>query len=399
MIPRDDELPAGVPRQALRTAPAAATVVTPAVEEPREGEGAAVPRQSPVFVRAVTPEDEERHRRAQQEEEEAEARRIEEEHASDATLLNLPALVAHPLLFAVLVGLAALLGLFVFGQIAVVLTSFAALPPVLYWLGCTALAVLFAGVLFAAGRVLLFYLSLPASKPVRLAGLAALSQRTHLRWLVLRKKTEAKAHLEAYLTAYPLEKLGDRKRLATVGVSEKVLSALETGRRDLLDGNRFSGCDDWFVLFRERFQTPLDGVAAERIACYARRAGVLTAVSPNTLIDTLVTAYCGFCMLGDLCRVYHLRVGRMGTAVLLARIFFNAYLAGQLNEWEDVTGAGIENVMTESGLHLGSVAADATAAKVLGKVGARAASGALNYFLLKRLGQYAVRLLRPVQAP
>jgi hypothetical protein len=37
-----------------------------------------------------------------------------------------------------------------------------------------------------------------------------------------------------------------------------------------------------------------------------------------------------------------------------------------------------------------------TAAKVVAKVGSKAASGALNYFLLRRLGRFSMRLLRPV---
>jgi len=37
-----------------------------------------------------------------------------------------------------------------------------------------------------------------------------------------------------------------------------------------------------------------------------------------------------------------------------------------------------------------------TAARVFSKVGAKAASGMLNYFLLMRLGRFACRLLRPV---
>src|SRR4029079_9815871 len=39
-------------------------------------------------------------------------------------------------------------------------------------------------------------------------------------------------------------------------------------------------------------------------------------------------------LLSALCVIYNLRAGRAGTAVLLGRVFFNAYLAGQGTEWE-----------------------------------------------------------------
>ena len=55
----------------------------------------------------------------------------------------------------------------------------------------------------------------------------------------------------------------------------------------------------------------------------ARRTAVGTAVSPNTLTDTAMTLYFSFTMLADLCVIYNLRAGRLGTAVLLARVFLS----------------------------------------------------------------------------
>jgi len=123
---------------------------------------------------------------------------------------------------------------------------------------------------------------------------------------------------------------------------------------------------------------------------------VVTALSPNGLIDTLSTGYFGFAMLTDLCRVYHLRAGRTGTAVLLGRVFFNSYLAGQLNDLESVIEGQTDHVF-EQGLHVVGVGMGAgVAGKVLGKVGAKATTGYLNRLLLIRLGRYSCRLLRPM---
>ena len=123
---------------------------------------------------------------------------------------------------------------------------------------------------------------------------------------------------------------------------------------------------------------------------------VVTALSPNGLIDTLSTGYFSFAMLTDLCRIYHLRAGRSGTAVLLGRVFFDSYLAGQFNDLESVIEGQTDHVF-EQGLHVVGVGMGAgVAGKVLGKVGAKATTGYLNRLLLMRLGRYSCRLLRPM---
>src|SRR5205814_2269044 len=152
----------------------------------------------------------------------------------------------------------------------------------------------------------------------------------------------------------------------------------------------------WFQDFRDRFQGQLNQAAEARITYFARRVGVGTAASPNALIDMLLVSYASFAMLADLCRIYHLRVGGLGTAVLLVRVFVNAYLAGQIHEFQQVADHGIENLVQESGLDLHSAALDALMGKVAGKLGSRTATGVLNYLFLKRLGAHALALLRPV---
>jgi hypothetical protein len=104
-----------------------------------------------------------------------------------------------------------------------------------------------------------------------------------------------------------------------------------------------------------------------------------------------MTLYFSFTLLADLCQIYNLRAGRLGTAVLLARVFFNAYLAGQIQEMEHMTAEQIQNLVAP---HIPT--SELLLAKVLGKVGAKASAGVINYFLLSRLGKYASRMLRPV---
>ena len=76
-------------------------------------------------------------------------------------------------------------------------------------------------------------------------------------------------------------------------------------------------------------------------------------------------------------------------------MFFNAYVAGQVNEVEQVADTHLENWIHESGLHVGSLAADTIVGTVIARVGTKAAAGFLNYLLLKRLGKYSLPLLQP----
>ena len=363
-------------------------------DDPRPDEGPGRPPQVAVEMAPITESDYARIEQEQMREEEAEKRHIEEAVASDPMLMRLPAFLFHPLAISFAIGMAALLGLFIFSQITSTLAALASLNEGLRYTGYVGLTLLTGCVTFAVGRFGVFYFRLRPNRPLHLRAFDQLSQRTRLRWLVHEKRIEARDQLADYLRTYPLVSAKERKLLHSLGLSEEKLLQLEKVREELLDMNRFANIDDWVSTFRSRFQVVLDEAAEARVKYFGWRVAVSTALSPNTLVDTLLTAYCSFMMLADLCQVYNLRLGRIGTVVLLGRVFFNAYVAGQINEFEGVAEAWIEDLVNQTGIHLGGVAVS----KIAGKTGARIAEGVLNRFLLKRLGRYASRLLRPVQA-
>jgi uncharacterized membrane protein YcjF (UPF0283 family) len=365
--------------------------------EPRPDEGLGRPMQRALEAAPLNEDDFKRIKSERAREDDCERRRIEELLASDAAVVRLPAFLAHPLVVSFFIAIAALLGLFVFAQISSTLAALASLPDGWRYTGYFGLGLLMACVFFALGRCAVLYLRYRTNRPVTLRGLEQLSQRTRLRWLVHEKKSEARQHLAAYLQAFPIGLAEEAKFLRGLGLSEENLRQLHQVRADLLDMNRFASNDAWFDRFGTKFQAVLDELAEARIAYYARRVAVTTAVSPNALVDSLLTFYCSFMTLGDLCRIYNLRVDRLGTVMLLGHVFFNAYVAGQLNELESVMEAGLDSFWQEAGVHLGSSAVDKLAGASFSKLGARATSGYLNYLLLRRLGRYAAKSLRPVQ--
>ena len=277
-----------------------------------------------------------------------------------------------------------------------ILANLATQPEWMQYAGYAALGLLGSSVLFAMGRLAVLYVRLRQNRQLRLKGLEELQDRTRLRWLVHAKVQEAKGRLEQYLIEYPILDARQQKTAGRVGVTPELVLELDKVKAELLDPARYASAGQWFDRFRDGFQGKLDAVAESRVKYWANRAMVVTAISPNGLVDSVSTTYFGFALLADLCLVYNLKAGKTGTAVLLGRVFFNAYLSGQLNDFEKLAEEQYDQIF-EQGLQVVGVGVGSNVAgKFLGKVGAKATTGYLNRVMLIRLGRYACRLLRPV---
>jgi hypothetical protein len=399
----DDDPRIGVPTAGRTAAPVSPRPAPPVRPEPdpdlelREGETElGRPPQVPVGLALLSDAD---RARLRQMDEEAAAKELAEAElliASDPSGLGWLGWFGTPLALALLVGSVGLAGLFVFNQVMSALGTLAAQPDWAKYTGYAGLALFGGCVLYALVRFTWLYVTLRRNRQIQVKGLEELSRRTRLRWLAFAKSAEAKGQLEAYLRTFPLETERDRQAMLKVGVTDEMQLRLRVVRAELLDPARFASSDQWFARFRDGFQAELDAAAEARVKYWASRIWVVTAVAPNALVDSGSTLFYTFSMVSDLLRVYNLRAGRTGTAVLLGRVFFNAYLAGQGAEWEKVVEDQYDQLFHEAMSVVGVGVGSNLAGKVLGKVGARATTGYLNRVLLIRLGRYAVRLLRPV---
>ncbi|HVK13415.1 MAG TPA: DUF697 domain-containing protein [Gemmataceae bacterium] len=395
-MPDLDELPPLIPQAPVKAgAPGTAPVLPlqraePTTFEPRPGDaddGEARLRQTPARLEELLPGEVARELTPLDEE----LKRAAELVNSEPTVFGLPTLFGHPLIGLVMLALGGLLGLFMFNQVASAVSAIEALPQAAQYVAWAFFALLTLAVVYAMLRLAVLYIRLRRNKQLRLQGLEELEKRTRLRWLINSKRHEAYSQLEAYLREYPTTTDRDRKRLAAVGLVGEELHAAELARQKLLDRDRWGDTDAWFEGFRDTFQARLDEAAAKRVSYWSRRAAFATAVSPNALADSGLTLYFSFAMLTDLCTIYNLRAGRLGTMVLLSRVFFNSYLAGQLNEMEGWTSDQIQQLVEP---HLPT--SELVLGKVFSKIGAKASAGAVNYLLLSRLGKYGCRMLRPV---
>ena len=316
--------------------------------------------------------------------------------ASDPTGLGWLGWFGSPLAFAFLLGMAGVFGIFLFNQTVSLLNALAQQPEWAQYVGYSGLGLFAFCVLYAFVRFLFIYFRLRENRQLRVKGIEELSRRTRLRWLAAAKSAEAREQIETYLRTFPMNTEKERKTLRQIGLSDEAQVRLKVARDELLDPDKFASTEQWFARFRDHFQRELDAAAETRIKYWASRIWVVTAVAPNAVVDSGATLFYTFSLLSDLCQVYNLRAGRAGTAVLLGRVFFNAYLAGQGTEWEKLAEDQYDQLFHEAMNVVGVGVSSNVVGKLLGKVGAKATTGYLNRILLIRLGRYASRLLRPV---
>ncbi|MFO0821900.1 MAG: DUF697 domain-containing protein [Gemmataceae bacterium] len=316
--------------------------------------------------------------------------------ASDPTGLGWLGWFGSPLVFAFLLGMEGVFGLFFVNQTITLLDALARQPQWAQYAGYAGLGLFAFCVLYSVLRFVFVYFRMRANRQLRIKGIEELSRRTRLRWLAAAKSAEARAQIEEYLRTFPMNTEKERKLLVSIGITDEMQSRLAVTRKELLDPNRFASTEQWFARFRDGFQAELDAAAEARIKYWGSRIWVITAVAPNAVVDSGATLFYTFSMLTDLCQIYNLRAGRAGTAVLLSRVFFNAYLAGQGTEWEKLAEDQYDQLFGEAMNVVGVGVSSNVVGKLLGKVGAKATTGYLNRVLLIRLGRYSARLLRPV---
>jgi uncharacterized membrane protein YcjF (UPF0283 family) len=354
------------------------------------------PPQVPADLAPLTPEEVEQLKLLDEEQAAQELLEAELLLASDTSGLGWLGWFGSPLAFAFLMGMAGVFGIFLFNQTASLLNALAAQPQWAQYVGYAGLGLFGLCVLYAFLRFFLLYLRLRENRQLRVRGVAELSRRTRLRWLAAAKSAEARGQIETYLNTFPMSTEKERKALNGLGISDELQTRLASVRGELLDHDKFTSTEQWFAQFRDGFQSQLDIAAESRVKYWASRIWVVTAVSPNAVIDSGATLFYTFSMLSDLCQIYNLRAGRTGTAVLLGRVFFNAYLAGQGTEWQKLAEDQYDQLFHEAMKVVGVGVSSNMIGKMLGKVGAKATTGYLNRILLIRLGRYACRLLRPV---
>ena len=357
----------------------------------REGDhGLGIPRSRVEGARALSDEEIEETRRAEAEElrrqfEEG-VRRIEAVKAS----YELPAGVRRALTWTGC-ALVCVLGLVLVSQTAGVVAGIGSLPVPFDWIVGT-LAVVFAGTLsWLILQLVLMLVRLQRNPSVDLHAVRTLQERRHMQDLATEYAERAQGDLRSYLEKYPLDD-DARRRLSVLGLTERECDDLAEAKRFLLADDEPMPPDEWLEAFRRRFQSILDRVAENRTKGYAIKVGLGTALSPLAAIDKAVVLYACMALIKELAFLYGLRPAFGQSVAILARSILQTLLGGLL---QDATEAAADTLWSEVSEHLGDMAMRIPAS--IPQVGAKAAEGAVNGFLISRLGKQTISLLQPVR--
>ena len=241
----------------------------------------------------------------------------------------------------------------------------------------------------------------------------------------LRKQTAwadvaAIKYLKKYLNGYTLLECDFK----TPFFDEDEIMKIRKAQYRLTEKNCPYGCDDWKERFKDEFQVHLDTAAWRRIDKVAKYAALKNAISPYPAMDMLITLFWSFRMLRDLCTIYNLRTGFVGTTYLLGRAAANTFVAGKLDEFEAEIGETITKTLSNFNISdyfstAGKVVGTAAGTIVSGPAGAvvgsnvgsamgkasaaltkavtgRATVATVNYLLMRRLGYRAMQMLQPL---
>jgi uncharacterized membrane protein YcjF (UPF0283 family) len=323
--------------------------------------------------------------------------------AAEWPILSLGRRVLGPAVVTAFLGIGGLLTLYIYCQLMAAVSTLAALP---LWMAVPALIVLgllVSLVVLAFGRLAVAYFRLRRNRQVRMKDLESLAQRAKLRKIAQTRRKEAKEILAEYVKTYPLPKPAATRRLDDPGrtisqppqtstlvtlLTDQQLNRLHQAHRRLLSPAHYEDLNKWLDEYDRTFQSVLDEAAEKSVSQCAKWVGWKTAISPSSLVDVLIATYWAFVLLRELCLIYNVRVGSLGTAALLGRVFFNAYVAGKLEEYEKHAEETFQTAIGEFLPGFGQ--------KIVAKFAAKTSIGLANYFLITRLGKQAIRALQPL---
>lgn len=350
--------------------------------------GLGMPDFEPEHVRTLSDAETARHRQELEEELRREFSRKLTELDDSKGLLRLPKSLQKGALTLLLV-VTGVLGLFVVVEAVNFASQIGRLASPFNYIASFFAAVFGLMLVFVILRLIGLFFRLKRTNSVNLKALEILAERQRWQSLAEEHTKAAQTRFVEYLKSYELNSGKREAQFVALGFSREDFAKLGCAKERLLSVTEETPARAWLNEFKTSFQDVLDDYALKRTRQYALRVAIGTAVSPIKFIDQLVVLYSGVAMVKDMCVIYNLRPGLGQTLVILSRSIVNTYLSGVVSESVDQAADSISEWLGEiSGLLGGG----------MGRfIGARASEGALNGFLLWRLGKRMVAMLRLVR--
>lgn len=306
--------------------------------------------------------------------------------------------LGQSILFWVCLLLLALMAIYLFIQTLAMVKTINELPQPWQYAAYGVLGVLGLIVLLALVRLLWFYLRRRTNRQISLRDVKTIRHYEQMQKKCTRaaQKTHSVDDVYKVLAAYVRELAGRdawNHCLRDSELAGEDYQRFQREQRRLLavigsqDG--YGNVHDWLDGYLRHYQKFLNDCAARRVEECARWVCVKTAISPYPLWDMLIVIFWAFKLMGDLCAIYNLRVGRYGTMSLVAQLFGTVFLTGKADEAEAMAQVGFEQVTS-------GFLSNSMIQTIVGTAASKAASGMVNYFLMRRLGRAAVRKLMPL---
>jgi uncharacterized membrane protein YcjF (UPF0283 family) len=205
----------------------------------------------------------------------------------------------------------------------------------------------------------------------------------------------AHKYLIKYLKDYPIQNSRSKSEFFGPKEIEKIVDI----RARLTDENCPDSIKGQKDRFRDEFQFHLDTASQRRIDKIANFAAFKTAISPYPVMDMLIILFWSFKMIGDLCSIYNVRTGFIGTVYLLCCVFSNAFIAGKLDEFEsEISKTAIDTISKHTSVFdFLPEAMQGIANTLAGRFAGTTTTGFANYLLMKRLGWRSMQMLKPLR--
>ena len=305
----------------------------------------------------------------------------------------------NPILVLVAVILCSLICLYIYFQIIAFVNMIAAYP---IWLLCPLVGILAILLAVTLTSILKLYLRMRGLRVVKQGHIgdveALLKHKTLIETGTAyqqanKKKDEIYEMLLDYIKEYPTH-ITDMKQEIPDWFEEEVdAENIEKLRSNLVRGAHahaiYHNKEAWLDGYKE-FQKKIDQLAEKRLGVYARWVCYKTAISPYPVMDMLIMAYWSFTLIGKLCTIYNVRLGKIGLLVLFCQVIGAIFLVGKIDDAEEYTKAAFEQL-------IGKVVDNPTLKWVVGDAAAKTASGLVNYYIIKRIGKYAMTELKPLR--
>ena len=166
----------------------------------------------------------------------------------------------------------------------------------------------------------------------------------------------------------------------------------------LTDENCPESTTGWKARFEREFLSVLNTAAQRQIDAASKLSAIKATISPYAVLDMLIILYWSFKMVQQLCKIYNLRTGGVGTVYLLCCIFGNTFFAGKLSDLETEIGENLVELLPKKSIfEFLPSAVHGIAESLAGKFAGKAATGIANYVLMRRLGYRAMQMLKPLR--